>query len=77
MQCAQINDVTGDIMLCSQTEMLLYTLNGQLLIRQDVRHTGCDAILSCAFYEGAGFEWLERQLVFTGHPAAVHVGKIS
>jgi hypothetical protein len=30
-----------------------------------------DYIASCAFYEGTGNEWLERDLVFTGHRRGV------
>lgn len=30
-----------------------------------------DAILSCAFYEGTSNEWLERELLFTGHRKGV------
>ncbi|KAK4162447.1 beige protein 1 [Cladorrhinum sp. PSN259] len=69
VECAQVNDVTGDIMLCSGQHVLLYTLNGELILDQNV--CGVDGqddfIYSCAFYEGSGSEWLENQLVFTGH----------
>ncbi|KAL2017373.1 hypothetical protein VTK56DRAFT_2253 [Thermocarpiscus australiensis] len=83
VECARINDVTGDVMLCSGQNVLLYTLNGELILDQNVCRNGTgtgtgfgggggelaadDFIHSCAFYEGAGNEWLENQLVFTGH----------
>ncbi|CAK7229586.1 Beige protein-like 1 [Sporothrix curviconia] len=68
VECARINDVTGEIMLCSGPNVVLYTLNGELLLDQNVCDGGPeDYVHSCAFYEGAGSEWLENCLVFTGH----------
>ncbi|KAK4187265.1 beige protein 1 [Podospora australis] len=69
VECAQINDVTGDIMLCSGQHVLLYTLNGELILDQNVcgAEAQDDFVHSCAFYEGSGNEWLENQLIFTGH----------
>jgi WD40 repeat protein len=93
VDCARINDVTGDVMLCSGQNVLLYTLNGELILDQNVCCTATNAtnagsgsgsgssnpdddfIHSCAFYEGStstgGNEWLENQLVFTGHKRGV------
>ncbi|KAH7037609.1 LOW QUALITY PROTEIN: WD repeat and FYVE domain-containing protein [Microdochium trichocladiopsis] len=59
VECAQIND----ILLCSGSNVLMYTLNGDLLLDQN--HD--DYVHSCAFYEGSGNEWLQNFLVFTGH----------
>ena len=70
-QCARINDVTGVIMLCRGHNVSLYTLNGELILDQDICGSGEDAIVSCAFYEGSGNEYLERDLVFTGHKRGV------
>ncbi|CAK7235168.1 Beige protein-like 1 [Sporothrix eucalyptigena] len=68
VECARINDVTGEILLCSGPNVVLYTLNGDLLLDQNVCDGGPeDYVYSCAFYEGAGNEWLENCLVFTGH----------
>ena len=67
VQCAAINDVTGNIVLCHGHEISIYTMNGDLLLRQDSGDRSQDSIVSCACYEGAGNEWLERDLVFTGH----------
>ncbi|KAI6781909.1 Beige protein-like protein [Emericellopsis cladophorae] len=64
---AKINNVTGEIMLCSGPNVLLYTLNGSLILDMNVCTDPEDYVHSCAFYEGAGNEWLEDQLVFTGH----------
>jgi len=66
-QCARINDTTGDVMLCRKRHVVLYTLNGALLLDQDVCNEGDDHVVSCAFYEGTGNEWLERSILFTGH----------
>lgn len=54
-------------MLCRQRRVSLYTLNGVLLLDQDVCDNGDDQVVSCAFYEGTGNEWLERSILFTGH----------
>lgn len=97
VECARINDVTGDVMLCCGQNVLLYTLNGELILDQNVCTASTvtaaaasssseaqgggggggldDFVHSCAFYEGsaggAGNEWLENQLVFTGHKRGV------
>ena len=67
VQCATINDVTGNIVLCHGHEISIYTMNGDLLLRQDSGDRAQESIISCACYEGAGNEWLERDLIFTGH----------
>ena len=71
MQCARINDVTGVIMLCRGPEVSLWTLNGDLMLEQNICAEGDDTISSCAFYEGSGNEYLERNLIFTGHKKGV------
>ncbi|KAI0803611.1 beige/BEACH domain-containing protein [Xylaria sp. FL0064] len=67
VECASINDVSGEIMLCSGPNVTLYTLNGDLLVDQNVCMEHDDYVHSCAFYEGSGNEWLESFLIFTGH----------
>ncbi|KAI0509185.1 beige/BEACH domain-containing protein [Xylaria bambusicola] len=67
VECASINDVSGEIMLCSGPNVTLYTLNGELVLDQNVCMEHDDYVYSCAFYEGSGNEWLESYLVFTGH----------
>jgi WD40 repeat protein len=67
VECARINDVTGTIMLCRGQKVVLYTLNGELILDQNVCVDVNDYVYSCAFYEGTGNEWLEEELVFTGH----------
>lgn len=64
---AKINDVTGEIILCSGPNILLYTLNGSLILDTNICLDRDDYVHSCAFYQGAGNEWLEDQLIFTGH----------
>lgn len=51
--------------------MTLYTLNGELILQQNVAVESEDLVSSCAFYEGLGNEYLERELVFTGHKRGV------
>jgi len=67
VNCAAINDVTGNIVLCHGHQISMYSLNGDLLLRQDSGDRSQESVVSCACYEGAGNEWLERDLVFTGH----------
>ncbi|WEW56011.1 beige protein-like 1 [Emydomyces testavorans] len=64
---ARINDATGNIVVCRCNRVSLYTLNGALLLEQVVCDQNEDIVLSCAFYEGVSNEWLERELIFTGH----------
>lgn len=67
VDCAQINDTTGNIMVCRENAVTLYTLNGEELLHQKVCSEDEGGVVSCAFYEGFGNEWLERELLFTGH----------
>lgn len=67
VECARINNVSGDILLCSGQSVLLYTLNGALILEQNVCLEQDDFVHSCSFYEGAGNEWVENSLIFTGH----------
>ncbi|KAI1392104.1 beach-domain-containing protein [Hypoxylon trugodes] len=67
VECARINDVSGEIMLCSGPNVILYTINGDLMLDQNVCIEHDDYVHSCSFYEGSGSEWLENYLVFTGH----------
>jgi beige protein homolog 1 len=67
VECARIHDVTGEILLGSGPNVVLYTLNGELVLEQNVCEAQDDYVHSCAFYEGAGNEWCESTVVFTGH----------
>ncbi|KAI0101319.1 beige/BEACH domain-containing protein [Nemania sp. FL0031] len=67
VESASINNVSGEIMLCSGPNVALYTINGELLLDQNVCIEHDDYVHSCAFYEGSGNEWLESYLIFTGH----------
>ena len=71
VECVQINDVSGEIVLCHGQKVALYTLNGDLILDQNVCLEHDDYIFSCAFYEGLGNEWLESNLLFTGHRRGV------
>ena len=70
-QCARINDMTGTILLCRGAEVSVWTLNGDLLLKQDIFAEGEDQVHSCSFYEGTGNEYLERDLIFTGQKRGV------
>lgn len=71
VDCAKINDVTGDIMICRGQKVAIYTLNGQLLLEQNVAVANDDYVATCAWYEGAGNEWLECEMCFTGQRRGV------
>ncbi|EAW12708.1 Beige/BEACH domain protein [Aspergillus clavatus NRRL 1] len=71
VDCACINDVTGEIVVCRGSRLSLYTLNGALLLEQDVCESLDDHVMSCVFYEGVDNEWQERELIFTGHRRGV------
>ena len=58
-------------MLCRGHYLSLFTLNGELILEQNVCVERDDAVLSCAFYEGSGNEYLARDLIFTGHKRGV------
>ncbi|KAL9036430.1 MAG: hypothetical protein Q9214_006134, partial [Letrouitia sp. 1 TL-2023] len=68
--CARIHDVDGTLMVCRGPMLSLYTLNGDPILEQNVCIED-DVIVSCAFYEGSGSEYLARDLVFTGHRRGV------
>ena len=71
VECARINDVTGTILLCRGPEVAVFSLNGAMLLEQHICVEGDDAVLSCAFYEGSGMEFLSKELIFTGHRRGV------
>ena len=72
VQAAQISSTSGHIVLCRGNHVLLFTLNGHLLVDQKISSENPDEqILSAAFYNGAANEWVERELLFTGHPHGV------
>ena len=71
VECAWVNDVTGNIVLCHGAQISVYSINGELLLLQDAGDRSGEAIVSCACYEGAGNEWLERDILFTGHKRGV------
>ncbi|PWY96407.1 beige/beach domain protein [Aspergillus sclerotioniger CBS 115572] len=71
VDCARINDVTGEIMICRRDRVSLYTLNGSLLLEQVLCDSVEDSIMTCVFYEGVNNEWQERELLFTGHRRGV------
>ncbi|EMR10041.1 hypothetical protein PNEG_01795 [Pneumocystis murina B123] len=67
IQCISINDANGDIAACSEMTISIWTINGDLLLRQNIGFSQNDIIFSCKFYEGINYEWLECDLIFTGH----------
>ena len=54
-------------MVCRGPNLALFTLNGAFLLEHAVCAEDNATVSSCAFYEGQGNEYLERNLIFTGH----------
>lgn len=73
VQAARINSATGHIVLAVGHRLVVTTLNGTVLLDEDV----CDGddegegITAVGVYEGVGNEWCERELLFTGHRRGV------
>ncbi|KAK0781207.1 Beige protein-like 1 [Friedmanniomyces endolithicus] len=76
VQAARVSNATGRIVLCQGSYVLLFTINGHLLVKQKIcddtpDESSDDGVVTCSFYEGAGNEFLERELLFTGHKHGV------
>lgn len=73
IQAAKINSVTGHTILACGRRLIVTTLNGTVLLDEDVCDSEDDAegITTVAVYEGVGNEWCERELIFTGHRRGV------
>lgn len=69
VQAARINSATGHIVLAIGSRLIITTLNGTVLLDEDVCDGDDDTegITSVAVYDGVGNEWCERELIFTGH----------
>ncbi|KAI9028612.1 hypothetical protein DFJ74DRAFT_495541 [Hyaloraphidium curvatum] len=66
---AIVNDTTGDIALCSDLNISVYTVNGELLAAREVAVLSADALQSCVFFTGDG--WADADLIVTGHRSGV------
>lgn len=66
---ARISAATGDVALCIERSIIIYSLNGKLLLQRDVcsAKDALDYVTTCCWYEGLRGEWLQRILLFTGH----------
>jgi len=73
VQAARINNVTGHIVLAAGRRLVVTTLNGRILLDEDICDSEEDAegVISVAAFEGVGSEWCERDLIFTGHRRGV------
>ena len=71
VECAAINDVTGDILLCRGQKVTLFTLNGERILEKVVCEERDDWVASCCWYEGLSNEWLVNDLLFTGQKRGV------
>jgi WD40 repeat protein len=64
---AQIDHSSGHILLCSGMTAKLYTINGDLILQQNLCAGLDDHITSCAFYATSSSEWLGGEYIMTGH----------
>jgi len=73
VQAARINSVTGHIVLAVGPRLVVTTLNGTVLLDEDVcdGEDDVEGVTAVGVYEGVGNEWCERELVFTGHRRGV------
>lgn len=71
INCACINDVNGNIMICIGQMVKIFTLNGELILGQNICDDQDDFISSCTWYEGIGNEWIENEICFTGQRGGV------
>jgi WD40 repeat protein len=73
IQAAKINNITGHIVLACGPRLIVTTLNGRLLLDQNIcdESDESDAITAVAVYEGVGNQWCKRELIFTGHRRSV------
>ncbi|ORX90609.1 beach-domain-containing protein [Basidiobolus meristosporus CBS 931.73] len=66
VQALSINNTTGTIITCSGPTMKLWTVNGEPIATHSTSPFN-EPILCCAFVEGRNHEWLEEELICTGH----------
>ncbi|KAH9861669.1 hypothetical protein J1614_011422 [Plenodomus biglobosus] len=73
VQAARINSVTGHIVLAVGSRLIVTTLNGTVLLNEDIcdSEEDVDGITAIGVYEGVGNEWCERELIFTGQRRGV------
>lgn len=71
VDCAQINHRTGHFVLCSGKTIKLFTINGELILEQNICAKVNDSIKSCAFYITSGDEWTDGEYILTGHTQGV------
>ncbi|CAB4400230.1 unnamed protein product [Rhizophagus irregularis] len=70
VQFVAVNDTTGDIVTCSGPVIKIWTINGDLLLTKNTSQLQ-DPILCCTFYEGKQNEWLDEDMIITGHKKGV------
>jgi WD40 repeat protein len=73
VQAARINSVTGHIVLAVGQRLIVTTLNGTVLLDEDIcdSEEDTEGITAIAVYEGVGNEWCSAELIFTGHRRGV------
>jgi len=67
VQFVAVNDTTGDIATCSGPVIRIWAINGDLLLTKNTSHP----ILCCTFYEGRQNEWLDEDMIITGHKKGI------
>jgi len=63
----RINDINGNIVLCSNKNMFVYTLNGRHLAEGVLSENDNHLVTSCELYQGVHGDWSPYDLIFTGH----------
>eukprot|EP01132_Coremiostelium_polycephalum_P005552 gene5552-6914_t len=65
ISCIAVHDTTGEIVTCSGTTIIIYSVNGDLLLSFKTSQIIYDQITSCIWSKGP--EWLGENVLITGH----------
>jgi hypothetical protein len=73
IKAAKISNATGEVLLAKERIVKVFTLNGDVILKQDVcdDEVEADEVTTCAWYESVKQEWTQRIVVVTGHRTGV------
>ncbi|PHH54099.1 Beige -like protein 1 [Ceratocystis fimbriata CBS 114723] len=79
VESVAVSEANGDILIGVGSSVVLYNINGEVILNQRVTSSLSsslsttsntddeDTLHTVAFYDGSGTEWVENDLIFTGH----------
>ncbi|KAL5631093.1 hypothetical protein BROUX41_000965 [Berkeleyomyces rouxiae] len=72
-----VSEANGDILIGAGGSVMLYNINGEMILEQRVTSSASlsatadtdneETLYAVAFYDGSGTEWVENDIIFTGH----------